>query len=56
MQRFMYYKYMNLNALRMLSSILKTMKGKQRVVYIEYSLFAMKLDKLDETKCIRQYN
>lgn len=46
--RAMFYKYINLNTLRMLSSILKTMKREQRVAYIEYSLFEIKLDKHDE--------
>lgn len=41
------HKYMNLNTLRMLLS----MKREQRVAYIENSLFEIKLDKHDETKC-----
>lgn len=45
--RAMFYKYMNLNTLRMLLS----MKREQRVAYIENSLFEIKLDKHDETKC-----
>lgn len=40
---------MHFNVLRILSSILKTMEWKQRVVCIEYGLLGMKLNKHDET-------